>query len=99
MTHRWKQCFMAVRIEKWDAGFFNPAHGPDYFLALDFPAISLRYFSGSLLKSLTQLLQHNFTSWPSLTMTTGFPISPSLSPETIQVVSGYGLGLAAKAVR
>src|ERR1700676_768565 len=55
-------------------------------LFLSASRIFLMYLAGFLSKSFLQSLQQSLTSWPLYSMTNGLPISPSLSPETGQVV-------------
>src|SRR5687768_16497749 len=65
-------------------------HAWRYFFAFSASAIFFTNFAGSLLKSFKQDLQQSFTSRPSCVSTYGAPMSPSFSPDTTHVLSGYG---------
>src|SRR2546427_1927011 len=60
-----------------------------YFLLAS--SIFFVYLAGSFLKSFRQSLQQSLISWLPLVNTYGLPMLSSFSPETTQVLSGYGL--------
>src|SRR6185437_15148693 len=74
--------------------YFLESLGAGFAEALSAASIFFMYLAGSFSKSFLQSGQQSFTSRPLYSNTYGLPISPSLSPETGQVVilSGIGAG-------
>src|SRR6185437_11854311 len=74
--------------------YFLESLGAGFAEALSAASIFFMYLAGSFSKSFLQSGQHSFTSRPLYSKTYDLPISPSLSPDTGQVVilSGMGAG-------
>src|SRR5580700_2582904 len=69
-----------------------------FYFFLSASRISFMYLAGFASKSFLQLGQQSFTCWPLYTKIYGGPISPSLSPETGQVLSRSGTALVSALV-
>src|SRR5437762_1390773 len=73
-----------LRCNKISLGLF---YFPDFILLSASSKIAT-YFAGSVLNSLTQLEQHNFTVLPWYLTTCGSPIEPSFLPLTTHTARG-----------